>query len=84
MGHKQQEDQQNRWIELVDDLWKSEEKLKHLWDIAKPYNRLFEFDPAGGEYGLYGYQDGMEIEETDAGTESKKEEQPEPEVTSPS
>ena len=51
------EDQGNWWIEQVEDLWTAK-KLKHLWDIAKPYDYSdhqteFTYDP---EYGLYGYQ----------------------------
>ena len=52
-----QHDQGNWWVEQVEDLWTA--KLKHLWDIAKPYDysdRMFQFDPGIGEYGLYGYQ----------------------------
>ena len=55
-GHKQ-EDKGSPWVEQVEDLWTA--KLKHLWDVAQPFDysdHMFQFDPGAGEYGLYGYQ----------------------------
>ena len=42
------------WIELVDDLWESE-NLKHLRDAATPYEELepgFIYDPCTQQYGF--------------------------------
>ena len=52
-----QEDQGKPWVEQVEDLWTA--KLKHLWDLALPYDHMFQFDPGAGEYGLYGYHWGL-------------------------
>ena len=72
-GHRQ-EDQGSRWVEQVTDLWTT--KLKHLWDVAEPYDysdHMFQFDP---EYGLYGYQQLS----PPAITEEEEEKKPEPEA----
>ena len=54
--------QGTKWVEFVQDLW-TEEKLKHLRDVAMPYgydDHLFQFDPATQ---LYGFQEGTDVEE---------------------
>ena len=73
-----QEDQGSRWVEQVEDLWTA--KLKHLWDVAKPYDysdHVFQFDPGAGEYGLYRYH--WELL-TPSFTEEEQEKKPEQEV----
>ena len=54
--------QGTKWVEFIQDLW-TEEKLKHLRDVAMPYgydDHLFQFDPATQ---LYGFQEGTDVEE---------------------
>lgn len=51
-----------KWSDYVDDLW-LENNLKHLRDVAVPFEKeapIFEYDPITG---LFGYQVGYEEED---------------------
>lgn len=72
-----------KWSDYVEDLW-LEKNLKHLRDVAIPYQKetpIFLFDPITG---LYGYQDGNEEEneENEEFVFIHTEPQPEAQVTS--
>ncbi len=51
--------QTKKWVEFVADLW-TEEKLKHLRDVAMPFSNLFQFDP---ETQLYGFEEITDVDD---------------------
>ena len=71
------DNQADRWVEFVQDLW-DEERLKHLWDVAMPYvnDHQFEFDPATQMYRFQSFriEDEIEAEKPLSFTLTKEEE----------